>query len=437
MADTAGEPDIPEGWFEPGELQAYLGSRGITILPESPLAGIPCPPKHPGGEDRVPEGMIPLLAELGEPAAFACLGAVARPSCRFIVRKGIRREVQETYTLCADGRNAGHAVAVRTYPSGHVLLLPLQGPDLSRWVLDGLASIPAPEIPFVTFPPMSPAAFTLLLGLADLFRVWYPYPDRDWNPEEMESFTEGELEGIVSAGRFGTLPGSLVAGFSALMAKPAPVPAPGETGRFLGFLVNEGYLGLGVTDEGERYILGHSILWTLRCLAWWDRSLALVPQSGGEDTLPAGIYLVQATALWQIAFEEKKPDRILFQAVDGRKTADFLQVFFAAYLPGFGKTDLSPASTGTPGETGRPSVCGRCGRPLAPGSQFCGFCGAPLRKEEPLTCPACQKPVKPGSQFCGFCGAPLRKEEPLTCPACQKPVKPGSQFCGFCGAPLR
>lgn len=99
------------------------------------------------------------------------------------------------------------------------------------------------------------------------------------------------------------------------------------------------------------------------------------------------------------------------------------------------------------GQQGPPStshvVCPSCGRPVIPGNNFCGSCGASISiptKPEPGTpgsqkCQKCGSPVTPEKKFCGSCGAPLSESSPKTpvCPKCGNPVTPGKKFCGSCG----
>ena len=51
--------------------------------------------------------------------------------------------------------------------------------------------------------------------------------------------------------------------------------------------------------------------------------------------------------------------------------------------------------------------CGACGRPMAKGAQFCGFCGAKLLDR----CPKCGNTDLSGPNFCTRCGASLRATE--------------------------
>lgn len=64
------------------------------------------------------------------------------------------------------------------------------------------------------------------------------------------------------------------------------------------------------------------------------------------------------------------------------------------------------------------------------------------------TCPHCGKPLRPGSRFCGNCGnsIPARpspqaaspKPQPAgnVCPHCNEPMRPGARFCNKCGRSL-
>jgi len=61
------------------------------------------------------------------------------------------------------------------------------------------------------------------------------------------------------------------------------------------------------------------------------------------------------------------------------------------------------------------------------------------------TCPNCGKPIRPGTRYCGNCGAvipddsqkvvELRRDAPegAVCPYCGKPVRPGARYCNHCG----
>ena len=56
-----------------------------------------------------------------------------------------------------------------------------------------------------------------------------------------------------------------------------------------------------------------------------------------------------------------------------------------------------------PSPAGPPVTCGRCGKPLGAGFEFCPYCGKSLRK----TCPACGKPVQDDWKACAACGAAI------------------------------
>jgi hypothetical protein len=68
------------------------------------------------------------------------------------------------------------------------------------------------------------------------------------------------------------------------------------------------------------------------------------------------------------------------------------------------------------------SICPNCGKPLRPGSRFCGNCGttlpaSPRQAVAPAdaqpgaaVCPHCGKPLRSSSKFCSNCGKPLEME---------------------------
>ena len=82
------------------------------------------------------------------------------------------------------------------------------------------------------------------------------------------------------------------------------------------------------------------------------------------------------------------------------------------------------------------STCPHCGKPVRPGSKFCGHCGntisaAPAPTPESAagaTCPHCQQPVRPGAKFCSHCGRSIEVESPA-------PVQPPAAAPGTPQAP--
>ena len=58
-----------------------------------------------------------------------------------------------------------------------------------------------------------------------------------------------------------------------------------------------------------------------------------------------------------------------------------------------------------------------------------GTSSAELRRPMPVaaTCPGCQSVVAPGSKFCGNCGASMAA---AACPKCKTPLAPNTKFCG-------
>src|SRR4051812_35814568 len=60
----------------------------------------------------------------------------------------------------------------------------------------------------------------------------------------------------------------------------------------------------------------------------------------------------------------------------------------------------TPPETLPPVET---ALCSACGALAAPGSRFCGACGAEVSRH----CPSCHTPAEPRQSFCTACGNPL------------------------------
>ena len=78
---------------------------------------------------------------------------------------------------------------------------------------------------------------------------------------------------------------------------------------------------------------------------------------------------------------------------------------------------------------------------MAPGSQFCGLCGA----RQPPSCAGCGTALVEGAVFCGSCGAavsaaapaaetPAVPAAPSACSQCGEPLREGARFCRKCGA---
>jgi membrane protease subunit (stomatin/prohibitin family) len=106
-------------------------------------------------------------------------------------------------------------------------------------------------------------------------------------------------------------------------------------------------------------------------------------------------------------------------------------------MAGAGKAATGAPMAGAAGAMGAAAMaaavaCAKCNTPAAPGTKFCGSCGAPL--PAPATCAKCNTPAAPGAKFCGNCGAPLGA--PAACPKCNAAIAPGAKFCGSCGNAL-
>lgn len=71
------------------------------------------------------------------------------------------------------------------------------------------------------------------------------------------------------------------------------------------------------------------------------------------------------------------------------------------------------------------TTCKKCGKPMAVGTKFCPFCGAPSG----AVCPKCGSAVPEGSKFCPECGASMVN----VCPKCKAELAPGAKFCPECG----
>lgn len=78
------------------------------------------------------------------------------------------------------------------------------------------------------------------------------------------------------------------------------------------------------------------------------------------------------------------------------------------------------------------SNCPHCGKPLRPGSRFCGNCGNTVES------PVAERPPGLAAAGTGEAGGEVRADETsqagwLPCPHCGKPVRPGAKFCHNCG----
>src|SRR4030067_1962908 len=76
------------------------------------------------------------------------------------------------------------------------------------------------------------------------------------------------------------------------------------------------------------------------------------------------------------------------------------------------------------------SSCPHCGKPVRPGTRFCGNCGnavnIPLARPTPSTSVSSVAAAEIGSDESLQAGW-------LPCPHCGKPVRPGAKFCHNCG----
>lgn len=73
--------------------------------------------------------------------------------------------------------------------------------------------------------------------------------------------------------------------------------------------------------------------------------------------------------------------------------------------------------------------CPSCGKPNAPGTKFCGDCGAKMEVAK-VPCVKCGAELREGAKFCSECGSTQEKQK---CANCQAELAPGAKFCPECG----
>lgn len=90
-------------------------------------------------------------------------------------------------------------------------------------------------------------------------------------------------------------------------------------------------------------------------------------------------------------------------------------------------------------------VCGKCGKRLEVGVDFCSGCGSSLVvSDAKRICPSCKTLFMNEAAFCMFCGSETvdvnnrQKKEEIknVCPNCGAPIVAGRRFCTKCGARL-
>lgn len=282
----------------PGEMPLLLEALGLRPSPASLLWAAGMMSAEPS-ERSTAEIISDLPAALDRATLADSLAALAQPAAVLSVRRGARRVPPATMfvAVSASGREG---VVVDSHPDGSAnLLLPFDRGSLTAFLTSGLRYAQAPEIPLGAFPPLSPEGLAVVLALADLFRGAYPEPDPEWFPDAAISFRTAELYSYLQDGWAGLAPSSLVLGYGDLVGEPLPQFSVEALESLLYVLANENLLHLDFdADEETRFTFGESLTWALRCMAWWDLTLAVTPWPGdGVEPLVA----IQASGIWRFA----------------------------------------------------------------------------------------------------------------------------------------
>ena len=83
-------------------------------------------------------------------------------------------------------------------------------------------------------------------------------------------------------------------------------------------------------------------------------------------------------------------------------------------------------------------ICSECGKELAPGTNICPNCGAPVQTAAPeeKVCSECGCRLSSGDEICPQCGAPTGSTHPVFCRECGSRLSGSEAVCPNCGAPL-
>ncbi len=276
-----------------------LAHLGLRAAPDSPL--------HAHAAQRAAgalsaDGLLADLrsSSLDQATVAAHMRVLAEPARVLLIRRGMRRRPAATFFACiGSGPDADVVSVVQNTPTGVLtLLLPLSRTSLIEWLAAPFAAIPRPAISLTSLPNLTPDMLALLLALGDMFGERVPVPDPEWQPQPM-SFTADDLLALRPGSDMLTLPQA----YSDLTAQSLPVLTHKQMQTLLLLLATSGTLAVDDELPGQptRYSLGRRLLWFVRCMAWWDLTLAVRHwQAGGQTSALAAppLALLQATALW-------------------------------------------------------------------------------------------------------------------------------------------
>ena len=377
-------------WIQPGDLARLLAQLGIEPTAASPLHEYPelltgeaSPPSAEHLEDRT---------VLTDARAYAeHIQALAQPVAVLRVRRGRHRQPPDTFYACTADRFWRTTTVLSPNADGSAMLLfPPDRTALLEWLLEGLGSIRPAEVPLTALPPLRPVGLAIVLALAGLFRARYPDPDPAWAPDAPLAFGLDEVQAQLQDGLTGADRHSLLVAYMDLVQERLPHVGPEALEGVLYVLANEQLVELEESDTTlVGIVLGERLTWALRCLAWWDLTLAVEPWPRDWHPTVEPIYAIQASAVWRF---DAGPDATLPpRMTSGFELADDLQAFLdaaAGVLDASGDV-IAPAVPPAPDQEyeERPTAlyqpdvetarCAACGEELGPTGHFCGHCGAP------------------------------------------------------------
>lgn len=454
------QASIKHIWLQPGELAFLIEHYGIAIEKRSPLISLPVFNRWP--EQRpVSYLMEDLQSKLSDEQAKQYLRALVSSTSMIQIKQGYHRKpVSSSFAFKAAPE--GEILLLKTRPdTGVELIFPFSLQTLTDQLCEPMEHISNLGFSQDYLSPLAPSGLAALLALADHFNEVYPYPDPNWIPNRPLIFTLKSWHERLIKGRNAAIHESLLAAYINLTGISLPEVNLEDLEFWLLAFINDLYIGMEDDrqlpgDADAEYFVAEDLLVILRCLAWWDLTLALEKIPVGAQGAKQALTFLQASVLWQ--FVPTHPEGLLIapQIINGwllkERVSEFLDHMLAAGLaedpeltgdhrpvkierqvspqpqaadktvvaqPSVAKPRPKPATssasppaapiqpkTSTPSRPSSARVCSNCGTQLSPTAKFCKTCGLKVDDvPSPVNvCKQCGQPIRTGAAFCKNCG---------------------------------
>ncbi len=219
--------------------------------------------------------------------------------------------------------------------------LSIQSVDQKLKLLEGLSSI----------------EFFVIVALIELFLSKYSYPDSNWIPDELITFSSNSIQEIIKESEHKIEDQTWWQHWNAISNVEIPNTEAINTALLL--LQTKALIG-NTNDVEDNYFIGKSLLWLIRSIAWWDKGFVL-------ESNNYSLYVFQASSLFIVLKEDETYSLINVEGID-----------LPTIIENFISLTDELVENKQPETTKIIKFCPNCGEPVIKGAKFCVNCGNKL-----------------------------------------------------------